>query len=439
MKKFKLLSTDFYQIPMALAYILTDKGDETTGFESFYRRPKKEVNTKPFYIFSGKENIDKLMSTVREELEDPEFVETFLGLIMPKVNAEKRKEFEIIVRDFMNNSSKDFEYSVYPEGSILHPFVPAFQFKGPKWIGQLLETPVTNIINGQTGLMTKSFLGENNKTMLDIVNGNSETKEAKAYIQKIKDRAVEFRNSTSKILLDASFRRAPGYWISAEASKIAIDSGWDGTSHVGAFFDKDEITMDNIGGTMAHAFIMSFEVELDAFKAWDRIFPGAPILVDTYDTIEAVKTLIENNIKPESVRIDSGDMRIVCREVRSILDDAGWTSVGIYISGDMTPELLRSFEEEGVPFDKAMAGTKYVNIDEGAEVNGGFVYKVVEYTTKDGRRILPEKKAEGKTNYPGLKLVTFIDNDIIISAENDDFGYSDLDKISTESKVKFIR
>jgi nicotinic acid phosphoribosyltransferase len=53
MKQFKILSTDFYQIPMVLAYIEADIADQITGFESFYRHTKKEITKNNFYIFSG--------------------------------------------------------------------------------------------------------------------------------------------------------------------------------------------------------------------------------------------------------------------------------------------------------------------------------------------------------------------------------------------------
>ena len=109
-----------------------------------------------------------------------------------------------------------------------------------------------------------------------------------------------------------------------------------------------------IGGTMAHSFIMSFESELEAFKAWFSIFPGSTILVDTYDTINAIKMIIENNLKPDFVRIDSGDFFTICQEVRDILDDAGWYDVGIYISGDLTPEILTKLEEEKEKAEKAL-------------------------------------------------------------------------------------
>jgi nicotinate phosphoribosyltransferase len=239
--------------------------------------------------------------------------------------------------------------------------------------------------------------------------------------------------------MDASFRRAAGYKISVKTAEIALKNGFKATSNVGAYFDSSTVTDMYIGGTMAHAFIMSFETELEAFKVWYEIFPGTAILVDTYDTINAINILIENNLKPDCVRIDSGDFFIICKEVRTILDKAGWTEVGIYISGDLTPEILNELHKKNVPFNKAMIGTKLANIGEIVKINPGFVYKVVEYITKEGKRIFPEKKAEGKGNYPGLKVITVENEEVILNTTTGKIGFNDLDLINEEMPVKYLR
>jgi nicotinate phosphoribosyltransferase len=164
------------------------------------------------------------------------------------------------------------------------------------------------------------------------------------------------------------------------------------------------------------------------------MFPNSTILVDTYDTISAVKSLIRENIKPDTVRIDSGKLDILCFEVRKILDDAGWNDVKIFISGDLTSEILIDYEARGVPFDKCMAGTKFVNVGLAKFTNAGYVYKIVEYTIEsdieiDRITIYPQKKAEGKSNYPGLKHVTYEDGKIFVRVNRDEkqsiFGFED--------------
>jgi nicotinic acid phosphoribosyltransferase len=330
-----------------------------------------------------------------KEIKDPEFVKTFIKLILPKV--EDKELYKKKIEAFFKTATFDFKYSVYKEEAILPPKVPAFQFKGPKWIGQLIETPVTNIINGNTGFSTYRLNNASYQNIIklySLVNG-MDNNHSQAYLNKVRDKAKEYRAATSKPIMDASYRRAPSAFIATEGSLIAMQNNWNGTSNVKAFFEKSLITDDMIGGTMAHAFIMSFSTEIEAFKVWNKVFPGSSLLIDTYDTIKAVKMLIKHNIKPESIRIDSGDFRIVCRQVRKILDEA----------------IL---------------------------INGGFVYKVVEYKDKTGKIFRPEKKAEGKTNYPGLKKVSVKDDTIIITSYGDDtFGIGNVLDLEEDYKIKF--
>ena len=348
------------------------------------------------------------------------------------MQKKKKEDYYNKAKKAFEEMDKVFEYTIIPEGTIVKPYIPVFQFKGPKVIGQMIETKITNIINGPTGFKTFKEYGSK-RVIHNIENILFNSKE---YERKLREKAREYRNSTTKVILEAAYRRAPSEDIAIKASKIAIEEGWNGTSNVAAYM-TGEINIDAIGGTMAHAFVMSFETEIEAFRVWNEIYPNSTILVDTYDTINAVKSLIENNIKPATVRIDSGDLKEMTYKVRKILNEAGWNDVKIFISGDITPEMLREFEEEGVPFDITMAGTKYVNIEEIAFINAGFVYKIVEYINKKGERVFPVKKATGKSNYPGLKEVYF-NNDIVVKIGND-FGFFGNPKtITRDSKVKFI-
>jgi nicotinate phosphoribosyltransferase len=417
----KIFQTDYYQFTMSLAYLVSGKANEITGFESFFRHIKKEVNPfTDFYIFSGQEELVRFIESVKQEIQDPNFFDSFWDIVKKTIPEDRQKEIYTIAKSEFEKVDKFFEYTVLPEGSKVFPYIPIFQYRGPKIFGQMIETKVTNIVNGQTGFRTFNMFGKENilKDIADIVYPIGDI--PSWYKEDLRIKAKEYRNSTSKILFEAAYRRAPGQKAADIATQIAIEEGWNGTSNVSAYM-KDFVSIDQVGGTMAHAFVMSFEEEIDAFRAWNDIYPKSTILVDTYDTINAVNTLIENDIRPASVRIDSGDLKEMSFKVREILDNAGWTEVKIFISGDITPEILKEFEEENVPFDITMAGTKYVNEKEISHINAGFVYKIVEYE-KNGKRIFPIKKAEGKSNYPGLKSVHFFGDRITVDIENE-FGF----------------
>lgn len=425
MKSFKLFNTDYYQLSMVLAYILNDKANEQTAFEAFYRRSKNNLSNGFAYIFSGEVEVRELMQTYQDEVQDPEFLETFLGLIMKMVPENRRSDVETEIRERWDNLEKTFEYDVYPEGTVLHPYVPAFQYYGPKWIGQLMETPICNTINGKTGLKTIGHYGTvSDKDFKALKCLVYETQDDfivwNGFLSEIYHRAIEFSeaNEDGKILLEAGLRRAPSILAANVASDIALDNGWHGTSNVAAHFTSFDVPLDKIGGTMAHAFVMSFSSELEAYKAWDKVFPNSTILIDTYDVIGAIKMLIEHDIKPSDVRIDSEPLDDYAIEVRQIMDDAGWNDVGIFISGDLTPQRIRNFNQRNIPYDKWMAGTKYVNVNLGSMVNAGFVYKVVQFE-ENGQSHYPEKASTGKSNYSGLKRVYVLNGDVVVDCRPD--------------------
>jgi nicotinate phosphoribosyltransferase len=434
----KTLHTDFYQITMSFAYLISGKANEKTGFEAFVRHIKPEINKDlNAYIFRGEKEIIAFMEDVRKEIKSPDFIENFKKMILPKINKKVRDKYSKLIDKAYKKIDKEFNYSVAKDGSIVRPYIPVFQYFGPKIFGQLIETMILNMINGKTGAESYcSFnpdVSEDKKVRIKMLAGIIEP-DSKIidYFSELISTAKDFRASTTKLLFEAAFRRAPSYIIAYNASKIAIENGWDATSNTSLFNEIDE---SFIGGTMAHAFVMSFETEVEAFRVWNEIFPNSTMLIDTYDTIKATHLLIKNNIKPDTVRIDSGDLAQLSFEVRKILDEAGWTDVKIFISGDLTAELLREYEKIGVPFDKCMAGTKYVNIGDAKYTNAGFVYKIVQYT-ENGVTHYPMKKAEGKTNYPGLKTVEMINGEIIVSIQKNFFGIKEF--VSTiETKVIF--
>src|SRR2546422_6895951 len=78
-------------------------------------------------------------------------------------------------------------------------------------------------------------------------------------------------------------------------------------------------------GTMAHSWIMAFGDEREAFEKFATVFPEhATFLLDTYDTVEGAQNAVRSRIRAATVRLDSGDLAGLSRQVRQILDDAGW-------------------------------------------------------------------------------------------------------------------
>jgi nicotinate phosphoribosyltransferase len=98
------------------------------------------------------------------------------------------------------------------------------------------------------------------------------------------------------------------------------------------------------------------------------------------------------------VRLDSGDLVALSREVRKILDDAGLTHTRIIASGGLDEFELERFSREGAPIDAYGVGTQ---IGTSADVPIlDMAYKLVEY---EGTGRL--KLSTGKMSLVGAKQV----------------------------------
>jgi nicotinate phosphoribosyltransferase len=166
---------------------------------------------------------------------------------------------------------------------------------------------------------------------------------------------------------------------------------------------------------MAHSFVMSFEDERDAFRAYARSFPQhAVLLIDTYDTVDGARHAAEvahelsgEGIRVSAVRLDSGDLGGLAVEVRAVLDEAGLRDVGILASGDLDEHRIADLLAAGAPIDAFGVGTQLGTSGDAPWL--GAVYKLVDDAL--GPRM---KLAEGKVTLPGRKQVwRFADRDVL--------------------------
>jgi nicotinate phosphoribosyltransferase len=156
-------------------------------------------------------------------------------------------------------------------------------------------------------------------------------------------------------------------------------------------------------GTAAHAFVLAFPDEAEAFAAQvDTLGAGTTLLVDTYDT----ETGIRNAVAVAgpglgAVRIDSGDPGDVARRARALLDELGATSTRIVVTGDIDDAALTALA--GAPIDGYGVGTNVVT-GLGAPT-AGFVYKLVAVggTGEAGTDHAVAKTSPGKANVGGRK------------------------------------
>jgi nicotinate phosphoribosyltransferase len=148
----------------------------------------------------------------------------------------------------------------------------------------------------------------------------------------------------------------------------------------------------------------AFDRELDAFRAFVRLYPETVLLVDTYDTLEGVRRVIRlagelgDGFRVRAVRLDSGDLLTLARETRTLLNQAGLARVQIFASGGLDESEVARLVEQGAPIDAFGVGTAMgVSADAPAL---DMVYKLTQYAG-EGRL----KLSAGKTLLPGPKQI----------------------------------
>jgi nicotinate phosphoribosyltransferase len=201
-------------------------------------------------------------------------------------------------------------------------------------------------------------------------------------------------------------RRAHGLEAGVLAARAAFLSGCASTSNVeaGRRFGIP------VSGTMAHSWVMAMSNELSAFQQYAAVFGDkAVLLLDTYDPIEATRSIVAAGLRPRSVRLDSGDLTGLSRDVRDILDEGGLADTGIFTSGDLDEWRIHDIVSAGAPVDGFGVGAALSTVSDVPSL--GAIYKLVEID-RGGVTTPVMKRSVGKPTLPGRKQVwrVFEDN-----------------------------
>jgi nicotinate phosphoribosyltransferase len=157
---------------------------------------------------------------------------------------------------------------------------------------------------------------------------------------------------------------------------------------------------------MAHSFIEAFDDEVIAFETFARSRPkDVVLLIDTYDTKAAARKVVtlaarlkEAGITVRGVRIDSGDLVALSRDVRRTLDEGGLRDVIIFVSGGLDEDQLATIVASGAPIDGFGVGTSLTTSADVPTLD--CAYKLQEYAGLPRRKYSP-----GKATWPGRKQV----------------------------------
>jgi nicotinate phosphoribosyltransferase len=176
------------------------------------------------------------------------------------------------------------------------------------------------------------------------------------------------------------------------AARAAYLAGFTATSNLAAGQRYGVPT----AGTAAHAFTLLHDREADAFRGQlASQGTGTTLLVDTYDIAEGIRTAVAvAGPTLGAVRIDSGELTVLARQARALLDSLGATSTNIVVSGDLDEYAMAGLA--AAPVDAYGAGTAVVT-GSGAPT-AGMVYKLVEV---EGRSVA--KRSEDKVTHGGRK------------------------------------
>ena len=152
-------------------------------------------------------------------------------------------------------------------------------------------------------------------------------------------------------------------------------------------------------GTSAHAFTLVHGSERDAFRAQlNALGASTTLLVDTYDVDSAVRAAVElAGPGLGAVRVDSGDLPVVARQVRALLDSLGATKTRIVLTGDLDEYSIAALAATDA--DGYGVGTSLVT-GSGAPT-AAMVYKLVARSDGDGESAPLQPVAKRSVGKPG--------------------------------------
>ncbi|MDQ2052401.1 nicotinate phosphoribosyltransferase [Natronolimnohabitans sp. A-GB9] len=288
-----------------------------------------------------------------------------------------------------------------PEGTPVFANEPLLEVTAPILQAQLLETALINQVGYQSLIATKA------SRMRDVID----------------------RRGDGQRLVDFGSRRSHGTDAGIKAARAAYVGGFDATSNVAA----GEAFGVPVAGTMAHSWVQSFDRERDSFEAFvDEYGSESVLLIDTYDTVagaELAKDVAEEaDVSLDGVRLDSGDLAALSKEVDEVLPD-----VDEYISSGIDEYAIAEFFDRDGVGDGFGPGTALVTSTDAPKVEG--VYKLVA-VERDGEMQPTMKLSPGKVTYPGAKSVRRTESDGEYTG--DVLGLRDEDLPGTEQLVTII-
>src|SRR6478736_367395 len=347
------LTTDLYELNMVQAYL--DRGeDKEAVFEFFVRRLPAR---RSFLLAAGLADALAYLETLH-----------FSSSEIDWLKSTGRFRGNLI--DYLAGFRFTGDVHAIPEGTVCFPNEPLIRITAPLPMAQLVETRLINILHFQTMIASKA--------------------------------ARMVLAAPGKILSDFGLRTAHGAEAGLFSARASYIAGFSSAANVLA----GERYGIPVVGTMAHSFVQVHGDESIAFEYFARSRPeGVVLLIDTYDTEAGARKVVQlapklkaDGIAIRGVRIDSGDLAAIAKNVRGILDAGGLKDVIILVSGGINEDVLQTMMAAKAPIDGFGIG---VNLDASIDAPSlDCAYKLQEYAGKPRRKL-----SEGKVTWPGSKQV----------------------------------
>ena len=388
------LLSDFYEFTMANGYFNNGMKDTYAVFDAFFRTNPDDGG---YSIFAGLNDIIDFIENLSFSQEDIDYL-------------KKEGDFSDDFLEYL----KDFKFTgdlwAFPEGSVMFPNEPIITVRAPIIECSILETYLLLSMNFNSLIATKT------------------------------SRIV--RAAGDRLVMEFGARRAQGADASLTGARAAYIAGAPVTSNT--------LSAKTYGykpsGTMAHSWIQAFDNEYEAFKSYAQTYPdNCTLLIDTYDTINSglpnamrvFKEVLEPKGLVGGVRIDSGDLAYLSKEVRRILDENGFTDTKIVASNSLDEFKIVSLLSQGAKIDAFGIGERLIT-SKSDPVFGG-VYKLVGIYDDDKNIKSKIKVSENveKITTPGFKKVYRLYDKISGKAEADYITLIDEEVDDTKPLVIF--
>lgn len=358
---------DFYEITMANGFFENGRGNEIAYFDMFFRKVPDNAG---YAVMAGVQQLIEYIDSLSFTSEDIDYL----------------RSKNMFCEDFLcylENFRFECDIWAVPEGTPIFPSEPIITVRGPAIQAQFIETMILLTINHQSLIATKA------NRIVTAAQGRP---------------VMEFGS-----------RRAQGYDGAVYGARAAYIGGCAGTACTISDRDFGVKAL----GTMAHSWVQLFPDELEAFRAYAKVYPDScTLLVDTYNTLKSgipnaitvFKELEALGHRGVGIRIDSGDIAYLSKKARKMLSEAGLGYIQIVVSNSLDEYLIRDLIMQGAEIDSFGVGERLVTSKSEPVFGGVYKLSAVEENGKIIPKIKISENAVKITNPSFKELWRLFDN-----------------------------